>query len=213
MRWTLLIPLKALPAAKSRLVGDLEPATHADLVEAIRADTLSAVRAAEGVARTVVVTDQPGVFEADLVIVQRASGLNGGLAEAATEVARRWPEDGIAAIVGDLPALTSGHLDQALDMASAHPRSFVPDAPGTGTTLLAAAPGVELVPEFGTGSAGRHRLVAAELPAGPTLRADVDTADDLAAARALGLGPRTSAVVDALNLSETVISDLHLNQA
>ena len=43
-------------------------------------------------------------------------------------------------------------------MAAAHERAFVADADGTGTTLLAALPGVALDPRFGSGSAAAHEL-------------------------------------------------------
>ncbi len=73
-------------------------------------------------------------------------------------------------------------------------RWFVADAAGTGTTLLAAGPGVELEPHFGAGSALRHEEsgampVRAELA---SLRRDVDTEEDLAAARELGVGEHTA---------------------
>lgn len=196
MRWTVLIPLKALPAAKSRLGATLDPVQHAKVVDAIRADTLTAARAAANVARVVVVTDRPGAFDADAVFVQRTAGLNGGLDEAAADAALRWPQDGIAALVGDLPALVAGDLEEALTAASGHSCSFVADSAGTGTTLLAVRPGTPLAPAFGEGSAARHRAAGLELAAGATLRADVDTQDDLEAARALGVGPRTRAVLE-----------------
>ena len=188
------MPLKALPAAKSRLVEDLDPAEHAGLVEAIRADTLAAVRAAGMVARLVVVTDRPGEFDADEVLVQRAAGLNGALAEAAAEAGTRWPVDGVVALVGDLPALRAEELDAALVAAARHERSFVPDASGSGTTMLAARPGVALQPGFGLGSAQRHAAIANVVPAGPGLRNDVDTAAELASARLLGVGVHTQAM-------------------
>jgi 2-phospho-L-lactate guanylyltransferase len=69
----------------------------------------------------------------------------------------------------------------------------VPDAPGTGTTLLTALPGTPLRPAFGTGSAGRHAGAAVRLDAAAGLRHDVDTAEDLATAAGLGAGPATAA--------------------
>jgi 2-phospho-L-lactate guanylyltransferase len=117
------------------------------------------------------------------------------LREAADHARRSWPGDGIAALVGDLPALRPDELQAALTAAAAHPRSFVPDAPGTGTTLLAVTASVPLDPQFGLDSAARHASGAAVLQAGPGLRHDVDTADDLRAAALLGLGPATAAVV------------------
>lgn len=197
MRWTVVIPAKALPQAKSRLLpATADQAGHRRLVEAIRADTVAAARGASAVARVLVVADRPGPDGfGGPVLVQSRPGLNAAVTEAADHAARSWPEDGVAALVGDLPALTAADLDAALSRAAAHPRSFVPDAAGTGTTLLAALPGRPLRPRFGPGSAARHRLDAVELPAADGLRHDVDTAEDLSAAASVGAGPATSAVL------------------
>jgi 2-phospho-L-lactate guanylyltransferase len=72
----------------------------------------------------------------------------------------------------------------------------VADAPGTGTVLLTAPPGVPLDPRFGVGSAAAHRASGAVPLTGPwpSLRRDVDTAADLADAARLGLGPATRAL-------------------
>jgi 2-phospho-L-lactate guanylyltransferase len=126
--------------------------------------------------------------------VQTRRGLNAALAEAAEHAVHRWPADGVAALVGDLPALRPAELATALAAATEHPQSFVPDAAGTGTTLLAATPGSSLRPAFGLDSAARHTAWAVPLDAAPGLRHDVDTAADLRSAAALGLGPATSAV-------------------
>ena len=187
--------MKSLPAAKGRL-ADASPdaAAHARLVAAIRADTLAAVGGAAAVARVVLVTDRP--TDGELVFVQRVPGLNPALTEAAADAAARWPGDAVAALVGDLPALRGADLDAALRAAAAHPRAFVPDAAGTGTTMLTALPGVTLRPAFGAGSAARHRTDAAELAAAAELRCDVDTAADLDAALALGVGTHTAALFE-----------------
>jgi 2-phospho-L-lactate guanylyltransferase len=198
MAWTVLVPLRALPSAKSRLADTVPPELHADLVEAIRADTLEAVRATESVARVVVIGDRPG---RGVTLVQSSAGLNGALCDGAAFASAHWPDDGIAALVGDLPALRSSELANALDDAAAVPTAFVPDASGTGTTLLTATPGAELRPEFGDGSAARHGAHAAELDAGDGLRADVDTAADLAAAARIGLGPRTLRLAESAGLA------------
>lgn len=195
LQWTVVIPAKGLIDAKTRLlpVSD-DPAAHRQLVQAIRDDTLAAARAADGVARVLVVTDRPGDADA---LVQRRPGLNGALTDAAEHAAHTWPADGIAALVGDLPALRPDALAAALRQAAAQPRSFVADAAGTGTTLLAALPGTGLEPAFGPDSAARHGAAAVPLEAAAELRHDVDTAQDLAAAARLGLGPATAAVLAA----------------
>jgi 2-phospho-L-lactate guanylyltransferase len=92
----------------------------------------------------------------------------------------------------DLPALRPDELAAAL--ALARRRSFVADAEGSGTVLLAAPPGVPIDPRFGAGSAAAHAASGAEALAGdwPGLRRDVDTAADLRIVMTLGAGQYTS---------------------
>jgi 2-phospho-L-lactate guanylyltransferase len=205
VRWTVVLPVKALPAAKSRLLpAAADAGAHARLVEALRSDTLSAARATDGVARVLIVTDQPiaaigpdGPDGSDRprVLVQSRPGLNAALTEAAEYIAANWPADGICTLVGDLPALRPADLALALGTAATHDRSFVPDAAGTGTTLLAVRPGTPLRPAFGPDSAARHAADAVPLDAAAGLRCDVDTAADLRAAAGLGVGPATAAAL------------------
>jgi 2-phospho-L-lactate/phosphoenolpyruvate guanylyltransferase len=198
VRWTVVIPAKALPEAKSRLsAASVDDTAHRRLVQSIRADTLAAAQAADGVARVLVITDRPGEPDA---LVQTRPGLNAALREAAEHAARYWPDDGVVALVGDLPTLRPAELAAVLRAAAAHPRSFVRDASETGTTLLAAIPGIALEPAFGAGSAARHAISATALDAGPSVRHDVDTAEDLRAAAILGLGPATTAAVLAASM-------------
>ena len=72
------------------------------------------------------------------------------------------------------------------------------DLPGTGTTMLAAGPGIPLDPRFGVGSALAHQASGAhpiDLTTIDSVRRDVDTAADLAHAVQLGVGPRTADVM------------------
>ncbi len=193
----LLVPIKPLSLAKSRLAG-LGPRgnAHADLVLACARDTVAAARAADGVADVTVVTTDPTVaaaFEADRVpVVPELSrrGLNAALRDA--ETAFRGRAERLGALQADLPALRPDELAGALRRAG-DDRAFCADRHGTGTTLLLAGPGELLAPAFGDDSAGAHLDSGAKALDGPweSLRCDVDTAADLAAATALGLGPRT----------------------
>lgn len=200
MRWTLIVPVKALPGAKSRLaatLGDDSSHVHGALVEAMRADVLAAAAATGQVAHVLVVADAEARYPADVVIRQRRPGLNGAIEDGAEYATRQWPDHGVAALVGDLAALRPEELGAALDLAAAHGQAFVSDADGTGTTLLAATPGERLRPAFGAGSAARHGAYAVRLDGGPGLIRDVDTADDLAAALEVGVGPATAAAARA----------------
>jgi 2-phospho-L-lactate guanylyltransferase len=200
VRWTVVVPVKAAPMAKSRLRSATRSAhAHTQLTAAIRSDTLAAASDAASVGRVLIVTDRqqatvpapPGSH----LLVQRSPGLNNALAEAAGYAARRWPDDGIALLVGDLPSLRAADLDAALSRAARHGVAFVADAEGVGTTLLTARPGFAPHPRFGSGSAARHAEAATAVEAPAGLHRDVDTDADLVAAVALGVGPATAAVL------------------
>ena len=189
--WTIIVPVKGLPTAKSRLMDATgDPGAHANLVQSIRADTLASAAA---VGEVLLVCDlAPATLPDWPFLIQRRPGLNSALEQAAAAVQATRPGDGVAALVGDLPALRADELAAALSLASQHPRAFVADASGLGTTLLTAMPGVPLRPRFGRASARRHAEIGFALPAGAGLRLDVDTAADLAGARELGVGPATT---------------------
>jgi 2-phospho-L-lactate/phosphoenolpyruvate guanylyltransferase len=195
-----VVPVKRLGLAKSRLyaVGRPRP-EHEELALSLALDTVAAALRAAEVARVVVVTDDPAAAAAvaalGAVVVpdEPDAGLNPALAHGARAAARLGPGDGVALLSADLPALRPAELSAAL-RATAE-RAFVPDADGTGTTLLATAPGRPVLPRYGAGSAAAHRATGAVELTGdwPSLRHDVDTAADLRAAAVLGLGPATAA--------------------
>ena len=195
--FVLIVPVKAWPRAKSRL--EVPGVAVPELAAAFAADALQAALRARHVSEVVVVTDAD-TFAPDgvTVVADRGNGdLNAALRAAAEEVSRREPDVSIAAMCADLPCLLTADLDTALEQADGR-RAYVADAEGTGTTLLAAPAGTSLDPGFGPGSAARHRASGAvRLDAAvPTLRRDVDTDVDLAAAMTLGLGPRTQSVLE-----------------
>jgi 2-phospho-L-lactate/phosphoenolpyruvate guanylyltransferase len=198
--WSLVIPVKVLARAKSRLTGLAGPARSA-LALAMAADTVSAAAACPAVGAVVVVTDDEeaasvlGALAAVIVPDEPAAGLNPALAHGAAVAAARWPASGVAALAADLPALRPDELDRGLRAAAQWPEAFVADAAGTGTTLYSARPGTAFWPRFGAGSARRYRdggAVEVMLADVPSLRSDVDTPDDLRQAASLGLGPRTA---------------------
>jgi 2-phospho-L-lactate/phosphoenolpyruvate guanylyltransferase len=203
--WSLVVPVKVLAQAKSRLTGLAGP-PRAELALAMAADTVAAAAATPTVAAVIVITDDPAVggelaaLGALILPDEPAAGLNRALAFGADYAEANWPGRGRAGLAGDLPALRPAELGLALTTAAGHQQAFVPDAEGTGTTLYTAAPGAAFLPRFGAASRARHAAAgAAELDiAGLAgLRCDVDTVDDLRRAAAIGLGPRTSAVLAA----------------
>jgi 2-phospho-L-lactate/phosphoenolpyruvate guanylyltransferase len=204
MQWSVVVPVKRLPAAKTRLYDRRwGPVEHTALVLALAEDTVAAAAGCARVARVVVVTDDPDAaaavrrLGAVVVADEPDAGLNPALAHGAARARETAAADGIAVLSSDLPALRPAELAQALDAAARHrlPRAFAADAAGTGTTLLTARPGAPLEPRYGAGSRLAHLASGAAELAGrwPSLRRDVDTAVDLAAAAVLGLGPATLA--------------------
>lgn len=195
-RWTVIVPLKPAVAGKSRLGAD------PSVARAMGLDTVAAAAAATGVGAVVVVTADPATAREaqalpDVTIVTEtdAAGLDAAVALGAAAAGADRPR---AALLGDLPALRPEELDAALAAASGVDRAVVADRNGTGSTLVTARAGVPWASAFGPGSFARHRAlgcIALALPPESGLRQDVDTAEDLAAAGALGVGPRTAAAL------------------
>jgi len=207
LMWSVVVPVKVLARAKSRLAG-LADADRRTLVLAMAADTVAAAVACPAVGQVVVVSDDPDVravaaaIGAHITGDRPRSGLNSALIAGAEYAQARWSALGRAGLTADLPALSPGELAAALTSAAAAPQSFVADAAGVGTTLYAARPGARFRPRFGPGSADLHRRAGAtelDLLLAPGLRQDVDTIEDLRAAAELGLGRRSAAVVRSLN--------------
>lgn len=197
--WSIVIPVKLLSEAKSRL-SPLGTHRRA-LALAVACDTVSATVACDPVGLTLVVTDDseaaPRLRELGAHIVADApnAGLNPALGHGAAEATRLLPAGGRAALSADLPALRPADLARALAIADPVPHAFVPDAAGTGTTLYTAAREAEFAPAFGSDSRHEHlnagctEITVAGLE---SLRRDVDTVDDLRAAMDLGVGPHTA---------------------
>ncbi|GIF67185.1 hypothetical protein Ais01nite_52200 [Asanoa ishikariensis] len=194
----MVLAVKPPAAGKSRLRGALAGVPHEALALALALDTATAALASPEVAEVVAVTGDAGAAAALTALGVRTvpepagGGLNPAFARGAAAAAGRP----IAALQADLPALDQRELTEALRAAGTL-RRYAADSPGTGTVLLTAPPGVPLDPRFGPGSAAAHAASGAVPLDGrwPTLRRDVDTAADLAAAAALGLGPHTARLV------------------
>ena len=213
-RWVLVVPVKDARRGKTRLADVLEARARAALVRAMALDTVEAVLAVPRVARVVVVTADPEVTTAAAALPRvrvlpepalapddAAGGwasldraVSAGFAAARAEA----PTAHVGVLLGDLPGLDPAELDAALAAAEGHPLAVLPDADGTGTTLLTARAGSVLRPAFGGGSAAAHRALGhAELalPVDATLRHDVDVPADLAALAVRGVGGRTGALL------------------
>ncbi|MET8143188.1 2-phospho-L-lactate guanylyltransferase [Sphaerisporangium sp. NPDC005288] len=208
--WTMVVPVKTLIAAKTRLAAAAGP-HRAALAVAIACDTVAAALACPAVARVVVVTGDPVPAEAlsalgAHVVPDPQAGLNAALRAGAAHALGLAPDGPVGALQADLPALRPAELGVALAAAAEFDQAFVPDAAEVGTTFYGVRPGVAFRPRFGGESRARHLGGGAKelTPDGiVSVRTDVDTPADLAAALALGVGPRTRAVVETMKESPT----------
>jgi 2-phospho-L-lactate guanylyltransferase len=200
-RWSLLVPVKRLDLAKTRL-GLANP-VRAELALAMAIDTVTAAINTPSVGEVVVITDDARAATALASVGARVvddkpdAGLNPALAHGASMATMSR----VASLSSDLPALRSQDLDAVLRAAGDQARTVVSDVSGTGTTLLAATSREEFQPAFGEGSLAAHVASGAidvSNRAGVTLRQDVDTIAALHAAVNLGVGEQTARAVAAL---------------
>ncbi|WP_372593014.1 2-phospho-L-lactate guanylyltransferase [Actinotalea sp.] len=203
--WTILVPVKRLDLAKSRL--EVPNGLRAPLALAMALDTIEAVLGTDPVARVVVVTAAREVRTAFDPTARLewlddpGTGLEAAIARGQEHLVATGAGPA-AVLLGDLPALRPAELEAALDVAGSLPRAVVGDAEGTGTTLLTARSAGDLRPHFGRGSLAAHEA-AGHLPIdvpGRGLRQDVDTAADLAEAVRLGVGRATAGVLAELTV-------------
>ncbi len=200
-----VIAIKPIEHAKSRLA--VPDPLRRRLAWTMALDTLAAL--CRALPHVLVVSDQPALEgrlrRAGLAVEVISESGHVGINSALTRGALRLHAQGftsILACVGDLPALRPESIARVLDASRPHPRSFVADASGVGTTMLIAHD-VELAPQFQGRSAASHHAsgavsLAAEAIGSPVAdaRCDVDTEADLAAAIELGVGPATSTLID-----------------
>ena len=200
----LILAVKRLTAAKTRLASVFSAPTREKVVLAMLVDTLSAAARVSSVRRITVVTpdDVAAAAAADLGAQVLSDPTPDGHPDPlnnAIAAAERVVSESISNIVvlqGDLPALQTHELAEAIAAARQHERSFVADRLGTGTAALCAF-GTALEPRFGPDSSAQHRRSGAIelIGAWPGLRCDIDTPDDLTVARRLGMGSATNRAV------------------
>ncbi|MFF1876287.1 2-phospho-L-lactate guanylyltransferase [Leifsonia sp. NPDC058230] len=218
-RWAVVVPFKGGADAKSRLTESLGDGERAAIAVAFLVDTVRAVSRVPAVSSVIVVSNQPGLAaelaaavarppgSADVetqVIPDPGGGVNAAVASGLAHLRAAAPGACTAAVTGDLAALRPTDLTQAFHLAEAAATAgarltFVPDREGSGTTMVALAPGAHAATHFGIGSCAAHTTAgyrALALPPESSLRLDIDDATDLERARLLGLGEATRAVLE-----------------
>ncbi|GAA1060477.1 NTP transferase domain-containing protein [Agromyces bracchium] len=162
--WIVVVPVKSLTGAKTRLAPELGPAERAALARAFALDTIDAARAARAVRRVVVVSDEPvverelrGVPGVDVVPEFGPRGLAAAIAHGIA-VAR-------AAAPPTLPSTAPAIETSRMQGAARHPGRFDETA--------------EAREEAASGADGAVAVLLGDLPAmGPD---DLDAALEAAA--------------------------------
>jgi 2-phospho-L-lactate guanylyltransferase len=196
--WTAVVPLKDTAEGKQRLRVPRE--LRAALSVAFAADAVSALLESRHVHEVVVVGGRalpPALLASPAVHrIADVRGLNPAV-EAGIRVARRRSGRGVLVLHADLPCLRPDEVDALLEQAPPDAAGALADADGDGTTALLLPPGVTFVPAFGRDSHARHVAAGARPVTGElaSVRRDVDTVEHLEAARLLGFGPYSAALL------------------
>ncbi|HEY0118330.1 MAG TPA: 2-phospho-L-lactate guanylyltransferase [Cellulomonas sp.] len=143
------------------------------------------------------------------------SGLDAAAAAGVRAGRAMAPSAPVGVLLGDLPALRPDDLATALDDADRRDRAMVPDAAGTGTTLITVGPGAAFDSRFGVGSAAAHVALGyalLDVAGTSTLRHDVDLPVDLDTVRAMEPGPRTARLLDRLLAGGGRVVDLAVDR-
>ena len=178
-----LVPVKRLDGAKSRLADSLDPSERADLVRELLAHVLTVVKEAD-IGPVTVVSAEPLELDGIPRFDDRGLPWNDALAEAMTEVVADEP---VAVIVAaDLPFVTRDDV-RALVTATPECGIAIARALDGGTNAVAMRPPGKVPTHFGEpGSAEVHERAAwlagadAHVLECPGLAFDIDTPEDLA---------------------------------
>jgi 2-phospho-L-lactate guanylyltransferase len=181
-----LVPVKRLDAAKSRLAESLDPDERADLVQELLALVLTVVKEAD-VGPVTIVSGETLELDGIPRFDDRGLPWNEALAAAMAEVVT---EPVVAIVAADLPLLT-GEDVRALVGATPECGLAIARAADGGTNAVSMRPPGRVTTHFGEpGSAAVHERAAwttgadAHVLERPGLAFDVDTPEDLAKWRA-----------------------------
>ncbi len=185
-----IVPVRGLPAGKTRLAALLTPDQRNRLVRAMLEDVIAALRSTASVDRiTIFSRDAAAAREAESLGVDflhqppDVRDLNAGLAFAQEQ---RAAAGALLIVPADVPLLSAADVDAVVASGAARESVVIVPADDGGTNgLLLRPPGI-VAPSFGTDSAKRHEDAARA--AGATCRTvqsqswalDIDRPEDLA---------------------------------
>lgn len=207
----ILIPVKPLAEAKTRLAPLLAAGERRMLVRQMLDDVLAAATRAAGSAGVALVTADPEVAGAGRarglrVLPEPQPGLNRALRHATDTLAREGVQR-LLILPADIPLVDARAVQRLLAVAGTAPSVTLVAASADGGTnaLLTAPPGV-LEPAFGAGSCSRYVQQAGRLGVAPKLldipeiALDIDRPEDLQALRGRPGADRTREYLDRIQV-------------
>ncbi len=192
MKLAIAIPMKPLPAAKSRLRPALEPRARQRLARTMLEHVMQVAQASQVATSMGVISadghllQQVGRFGFEPVLESVATGYNQAVQTAITWTQSKTCE-ALLILPSDLPWLLPEDVQQMARLGALCRRSVViaPDAAYRGTNALLLRPPHILAPAFGPDSARQHRQLARArgisviIHSSPTLSHDIDLPEDL----------------------------------
>ena len=203
-----VVPVRGLPAGKTRLAAVLAPEERNRLVRAMLEDVVATLRRCPAIRRvTVLSRDVAAAREAQRLgadFLQQpptADGLNAAL-QFAQEA--RAQADALLIVPADLPLITPADVDQVIGALAPPPSVALAPSYDGGTNALLLSPPLVIAPAFGPHSADRH--AAAAKAAGATVviiqgeywALDLDSPEDIARLLAQNEGPAAGRSLETL---------------
>lgn len=187
MTWTAIVPLKAAADRKTRLAGALDGTQKAALAEGMADHVIATLAGVSAITSIRVLSPAPGDIPGTVWEPDHGKGLNAELDRVCATLAG----ERMVILHADLPLLCADDVTALLEAAEAAGAAIATDRHGMGTNALAMRQASCVGFAFGPDSLARHleRLPHAMVLRREGLAIDIDTADDIAAARgALPLG-------------------------
>jgi 2-phospho-L-lactate/phosphoenolpyruvate guanylyltransferase len=187
-----IIPVKPLKRAKSRLALVLTSEERFELAQRMLIQVLSVVKEVPRITGTLVVSrDLQALsiarqFQANTLQESRSSALNQALTRA-TGVVRGWGADAVLVLPADLPFITEADIEAMVQNLGRYSPAMViaPDRHHDGTNALLLRPPGWMQYRYGNGSYTAHIEQASQFGVPyhvyekDTVELDIDTPDDL----------------------------------
>lgn len=189
MRYTVLVPVKALALAKSRLAPYLTEGQRATFVLDMLSHVLRVARAAEEIEQTAVVSADRRVLAlaqqlGAIPLLEQRAGHNPALRAAAATLQQHGAQ-ALLILSADLPLLAPCDITAMVEQAAHYEVVLAPSREKTGTNALLVRPPLAIPYRFGPNSRERHLQAARNGSLNSVLYQsrgtafDIDTIDDV----------------------------------